>query len=101
MRVIPLGDGVVRALTAWRERSKFKGQGDLIFPNWLGGFYDHRGMIKQKFDPLFAALRKRWDEMRRNEPLETFPGTRCGTSPFRAGSMRDCRQKPCRPLPAT
>jgi len=73
VRVIPLGDGVIRELKDWRERTKFKGQDDLVFPNRHGDFYDHRGMVKLKFDPLFVALQKKWLEERYNEPLETFP----------------------------
>jgi hypothetical protein len=62
VRVIPLGDGVIRELKAWRERTTFKGQDDLVFSNRHGGFYDHRGMVKLKFDPLFVALQKKWRE---------------------------------------
>ena len=73
VRVIPLGAGILRELRGWRGRTHFKGKDDLVFPNRRGGFYDHRGMVKLKFDPLFVLLQKKWLEERRNEPLEIFP----------------------------
>jgi integrase len=72
MRTIPLGEGVLAELQAWRQRSKFGGQDDLVFPNRYGQFYGHRAMIKLKFAPLFLALEERWKLERRNEKPEVF-----------------------------
>jgi integrase len=73
IRTIPLGEGVLSALGAWRARSKFSDKDALVFPNRHGRFMNHRGMIKWKLDPLFRKLAAKWIEQRRNEPLSTFP----------------------------
>jgi integrase len=72
-RTIPLGEGVLAALSEWRQRSSFNGKDDLVFPNRLGTYLNHDDMVKRKFLPLFAKLKERWKQERRNEPLETFP----------------------------
>jgi integrase len=72
-RTIPLGEGVLAALSEWRRRSSFNGKDDLVFPNGLGSYLNHDDMVKRKFLPLFAKLEERWKHERRNEPLETFP----------------------------
>ena len=71
-RRIPTGESVADELHAWRGRSKYPAKDDLVFPNRRGGYYDHRGMIKGKLDPLFAKLQKHWELAGRNEPLEIF-----------------------------
>jgi integrase len=73
MRTIPLGEGVLLELQAWRQRSKYRALDDLVFPNRHGRFYNHRGMVKLKFAPLFAKLEQKWKEERRNDTVEVFP----------------------------
>lgn len=72
LRSIPLGDGVLAALTTWRGVSAFNGKDDLVFPNSLGTYLNHDDMVKRRFLPLFEKLAARWKEQRRNEPLEAF-----------------------------
>jgi integrase len=72
LRTIPIGEGVVSALLAWRERTKYPAKDDLVFPNRHGGYYQHRSMVLWKLEPLFRKLQKRWQQERRNEPLELF-----------------------------
>ncbi len=72
-RSIPLGEGVLAVLTAWRRRSSFSGKDDLVFPNQLGTYLNHDDMVKRKFLPLFAKLGEKWKQERYNEPLEAFP----------------------------
>jgi integrase len=71
-RVIPLGEGVLAALKAWRQISAHPGKDDLVFPNQLGGYLNHDDMVKRRFLPLFAKLAERWKQERRNETLEMF-----------------------------
>jgi integrase len=71
-RVIPLGEGVLAALKAWRQVSAHPGKDDLVFPNQLGGYLNHDDMVKRKFLPLFAKLAERWKQERRNETLDVF-----------------------------
>jgi integrase len=52
MREVPLGAAIVTALKEWRERSKHKKDGDLVFPNSEGGFTNHDNMMKRKYKPL-------------------------------------------------
>jgi integrase len=72
LRTIPLGGSLVQALQFWRKSTSYPGKDDLVFPNRHGRYYNHRGMIKYKFDPLFDKLKNRWQEERHNEPLEIF-----------------------------
>jgi integrase len=72
-RVIPLGEGVLAALKAWRQVSAYPVKDDLVFPNQIGGYLNHDDMVKRKFLPLFAELEEKWKPARHNEPLETFP----------------------------
>jgi integrase len=72
IRTIPLGQGVISALNVRRERTEYKKADDLIFPNKLGGYFNHTDMVKRKFMPLFAKLEERWKKERRNEPVEIF-----------------------------
>ena len=60
MREIPLSGPLILALKEWRLRSKFKKQNDLVFPGRIGTYVGHDNMVKRKFHPLFAALRKRY-----------------------------------------
>jgi integrase len=72
MRTIPLGEGMLSALKDWRSRTKYPGKDDPVFPDLDGGYQDHRGMVKWKFDPLFRKLQRKWTEEQRNEPVEVF-----------------------------
>jgi integrase len=56
MRNIPIGQGVVTVLKAWKLRSKFKKADQLVFPNKRGHFEGHDNMVKRQFNPLFDKL---------------------------------------------
>jgi integrase len=71
-RTIPLGEGVLAFLKAWKLRTRFSKQDDLVFPNGLGSYFNHDDMVKRKFHPLFVKLAEHWKKERRNEPLEVF-----------------------------
>ena len=53
MRTVPLSDAVVAVLKAWRLRSPFSRDEDLVFPNRRGGYEGHDNMVKRRFRPLF------------------------------------------------
>ena len=72
VRVVPLGESVLRALKEWRQRCRFKEQADLVFPNSEGKYVNHDGMVKRRFLPLFDKLERKWKEERRNEPVARF-----------------------------
>jgi integrase len=71
-RVIPLGDGVLAALKAWRQASRYPGKDDLVFPNQIGGYLNHDDMVKRRFLPLFGKLVERWKREGINETPEVF-----------------------------
>jgi integrase len=71
-RVIPLGEGILAALKAWRQISAYPEKDHLLFPNTVGGFLNHDDMVKRKFLPLFDKLAERWKKERINETLEVF-----------------------------
>ena len=56
VRTIPLSNQLVAMLKTWKLKSKFKGPGDLIFPNAKGNHIGHDNIIKRQFLPLFARL---------------------------------------------
>ncbi|HMB78064.1 MAG TPA: tyrosine-type recombinase/integrase [Kiloniellaceae bacterium] len=56
MRSVPLGGEVMKALLAWKVRSRFSKSDDLIFPNKRGGYTCHDNMVKRQFYPLFDEL---------------------------------------------
>jgi integrase len=56
LRTVPLSKSVVVALQEWRNRSKFRKAGDLVFPNKRGWYENHDNMVKRHFDPLFDRL---------------------------------------------
>lgn len=72
-RTIPLGEGVVEVLRAWKAITEHSGKDDLVFPNQRGTYLNHDDMVKRKFLPLFLRLEELWKEQRRNESFETFP----------------------------
>ncbi|MBS0248408.1 MAG: tyrosine-type recombinase/integrase [Proteobacteria bacterium] len=72
IRTIPLGEAVIVALRNWRKLTRFSNADDLVFPNYLGTYWDHDGMVKSKWKPLFKRLADRWEEERRNEQLAYF-----------------------------
>lgn len=45
IRTIPLGAGVLSALSAWRERTAFPDDNDTLFLNHVGTYTDHRNMV--------------------------------------------------------
>lgn len=54
IRDAPLGAQTVAVLKAWRLRSTFSREGDLVFPNRRGSYERHENMIKRSYRPLFA-----------------------------------------------
>lgn len=72
LRRIPLGEGVLRALLSWKAMSKYSKKEDLVFPNFAGGHWNHDGMVKSKWRPLFKRLARLWREERRNDPPPIF-----------------------------
>ena len=72
LRRIPLGEAVIVALSNWRQLTAYPAADDLVFPTNVGTYWDHRGMVKSKFDPLFVRLKARWKQERRNEEPEDF-----------------------------
>lgn len=59
MRTIPLGREVVAELKAWRARTRWPKDDDLVFPNKRGWYENHDNMVKRQFRPLFARLAER------------------------------------------
>jgi integrase len=62
VRTVPLSAQLCSALKSWRLRSKWSGDGDLIFPNRSGGHIGHDNLIKRRFLPL--APRFNWHGLR-------------------------------------
>jgi integrase len=58
MRAIPLGVDVIRELRAWKSRTEWHSEDDLVFPNQWGRHSNHPNMIKRDFQPLFEKLAK-------------------------------------------
>jgi integrase len=56
VRTIPLSKQLVAKLKAWKLKSKYKGQDDLVFPNAEGNHIGHDNVVKRRFKPLFDAL---------------------------------------------
>jgi integrase len=72
VRTIPLGEGMLADLRAWRSVSRFSARDDLVFPNKEGKYTCHDNMVKRKFLPLFVQLKAKWAGEGRNEPVERF-----------------------------
>ena len=53
VRTVPLSSIVVNMLKAWRLKSRFAQDTDLVFANRRGGYPCHDNMIKRRFKPLF------------------------------------------------
>jgi integrase len=51
-RTVPVGAAVMTLLKAWRLRSRFSQDDDLIFPNTVGGYMNHDNMAHREFRPL-------------------------------------------------
>lgn len=69
MRVIPLGAEVIAELKAWRARTTFREDGDLVFPNKHGTYENHDNMVKRHFLPLFEQLAV----LHRDSPRQSKP----------------------------
>lgn len=50
-RDIPISDLLISDLKAWRLRSGFSNQSDLVFTNKKGGFVGHDNFVKRQFKP--------------------------------------------------
>ena len=53
IRTVPLSSTVANMLKAWRLKSRFAQDEDLVFANRRGGYVGHDNMIKRQFKPLF------------------------------------------------
>jgi integrase len=53
VRSVPMSSQLVAQLKAWKLRSKFKSDEDLIFPNGAGNYLGHDHLISRRFLPLF------------------------------------------------
>jgi integrase len=63
MRTVPIGKDVVAALQAWRKRSKFKGDDDLVFPLVIkrkagdrATYTRHGNVYKRQYLPLLEKV---------------------------------------------
>ncbi|GHA11262.1 integrase [Devosia pacifica] len=66
-RTVPLGSGMVAQLEAWRKRSPYPADTDLVFPNTRGGYVRHGNMIKREYKALLDKLegeRPNWHALR-------------------------------------
>lgn len=54
-RSVPIGKAIITALTALRDRSKFKGDDDFVFPDSRGNFTRHTNATKRLWNPLIEA----------------------------------------------
>lgn len=59
VRVVPLGAATAKTLKAWRLRSKFSKDGDLLFPNRRGGYTSHHNFLKRRYNALYAKMAQR------------------------------------------
>jgi integrase len=67
MRTIPLSGALVAELRAWKLRSEYSKDDDLIFPNADGGHVRHTNFLKRQWAPLFKAAGLRpfkWHHLR-------------------------------------
>lgn len=55
VRQIPLAADLVSALKAWRLRSRYSQDDDLVFTNGRGDYVCHANFVKRRFKPLVAA----------------------------------------------
>lgn len=72
LRTIPLGEAVLEALRGWRKLTAYPQTNDLVFPNYKGTYWNHDGMVKSKWRPLFKRLKAAWLKERRNDLPEAF-----------------------------
>jgi integrase len=72
LRTIPLGEAVLEALRGWRKLAAYPQANDLVFPNYKGTYWNHDGMVKSKWRPLFKRLATAWLKERRNDVPEFF-----------------------------
>jgi integrase len=54
-RTVPIGAPVLRALKAWRFRSRCSTDSDLVCPNSRGGSIAHENMLRGRYVPMCAA----------------------------------------------
>jgi integrase len=52
-----LGAAVIKLMQAWKLRSSWSKDDDLVFPNQSGGYVRHSHHLRHKFYPLFAKLK--------------------------------------------
>lgn len=56
VRMVPLSSMVANMLKAWRLKSRFAQDTDLVFANRRGGYPCHDNMVKRRFKPLFDKV---------------------------------------------
>jgi integrase len=56
MRTVPLGEAMITELKAWKLRSPFSKDGDLVFPNDVGKHTSHTNFVKREWIALFKAM---------------------------------------------
>lgn len=57
MRTVPIGKAMVAALTSYRDRSKYNGDNDFVFPDARGGFTRHTNYTKRFWNSLVTAAK--------------------------------------------
>jgi integrase len=58
MRTVPVGAAVLTEMKAWKLRSKFSSDDDLIFPNSKGGYRSHTNFTRRRWHALFAKMER-------------------------------------------
>lgn len=72
IRAVPIADSLMLSVKEWRMHTRFKQANDLVFPNRKGGYQNHDDLVRDKFDPLFERLTRKWKEERRPDVPQRF-----------------------------
>lgn len=59
-RKVPLGTPILGELQAWRDRTKYPSDNDLVFPNRKGTFSSHNAMSRDRWRPLVKKVIGDW-----------------------------------------
>ena len=73
IRTLPISQNLCQLLKAWRLKSNFSKNEDLIFPNAEGKYLSHDNFIKRRFKGLFEKLEKNHAEDPLNKPPAPKP----------------------------
>ena len=65
-RTVKLGKGLVSDLKAWREKTRYPGDNDFVFPDAMGGFTRHTNFSKRLWTPVLTAagVKTGWHSLR-------------------------------------